>query len=188
MKRFQRIAPLLLATLLAAILAGCTTSSTVFTLGSTDDAKFSNGDFDVTVYESVVIGEADLGDRSISLTEEALDTYQLYEVRLRYTNQMSEPSHLSYRRLWLSFPGVENPGEDLMLAGFCEPRAADPQGYPTFCAYVPPPPAPGRYGVTGVFQASSVQVEPGEEARLYLIVVVNKDQSELEISFVEPED
>ena len=73
------------------------------------------------------------------------------------------------------------------MVGFCEPRANNPKGMATFCAIVPPPKEPGKYGVTGVFQASPLLIQPGDQADFYLIIILEKGKSELEISFLESE-
>lgn len=162
-------------------------SSAIISVDDQKDVTVSNGDFDLTIYDIVQLDSKDLGTHKISLKEDARADYTLYEIRMRYTNLTDEPNKLSYKQLWVSLPDIEDSGDSLTVVGYCEPKAFNAtEGNPTFCAYLPPPSSTGGYGVTGVFQASSLRVEPGEQAKLYFVVILEKKQSQLEISFLEP--
>jgi hypothetical protein len=152
-----------------------------------DEVSISNGDFDLTIYQIMQIEAKKMADREIRLKDSVKEEVNLYEIQMRYINQTNEASKLSYQQLWISTPEGDSSENSLVVVGYCEPLAENPTGKPAFCAYLPPPPKPGSYGVTGVFQASPVRVEPGEQAEIYFIVIMEKAQTEIEISFVEPE-
>ena len=174
--------------LFALTLAGCakTPASAVVPVDLTDDVTISNGDFEVNIYQVAAIEVKDFGDRKISIKDSNKDKYGLYEIRMRYKNLTNEESHLGYKQLSISLPNEEDLGDNLAFVGYCEPKGSDPTGDATFCAYVPSS-TPGVYGVTGVFQASSLLVQPGEQAEFILVVILSKSQPEFVISFVEPE-
>jgi hypothetical protein len=172
------------------VLVGCSSgseSSAIVPIDLTDEVTISNGDFDLTIYEINEIESKSLGDREIKLKKDAKEKYNLYEIRMHYTNLMDEPGKLSYQQLWVSLPDVEDSSDSLIVVGFCEPRANNPKGMATFCAIVPPPKKPGTYGVSGVFQASPLLIQPDDQADYYLIIILEKGKSEVEISFLESE-
>lgn len=176
--------------LLALVLVGCsssTKSSTQIPLDFKGEVMISNGDFDVTIYEVEALEFKKMVDRTLSLNETGKAQYTLYEIRMRYTNLTDKESILSYRRLWVSLPELEDPGDQLSVVGYCEAEAENPTGDPTWCGYIPPSPEPGKYGVVGVFHTPSPRIQPGEEGKLNLIILVDNAQSEIEISFIELE-
>ena len=172
--------------LFALTLAGCAKTSAVIPVDLTNDVTISNGDFEVNIYQVAAIEVKDFGDRKISIKDSNKDKYDLYEIRMQYKNLTNEENRLGYKQLSISLPNEEDLGDNLAFVGYCEPKSSDPTGNATFCAYVPSS-KPGVYGVTGVFQASSLLVQPGEQAEFILVVILSKTQPEFVISFVEPE-
>ncbi len=187
MKRKSSISLILITLVLVGCSLGSKASTAVIPVDLTGEVTISNGDFDLTIYQIAEIESKDLGGRRISLRDSARETHNLYEIRIRYTNLTNEEDRLSYRQLWISLPEVEDPGNSLTVVGYCEPKAEHPTGAPTFCAYIPPAPAPGVFGIVGVIQATSWSIQPDEQAELYFFVILEKAQTEIEISFVEPE-
>jgi len=185
MKRIFAIS-LILITL---VQAGCGPSrmtSAVVPVDLTDEITISNGDFDLTIYQVSIIESKKMADRTISLKESAREKFNFYEIRMRYTNLTHEEGKLGYKRLRVSLPTEEDTGENLFFVGYCEPRASNPEGSATFCVYVPSS-TPGVYGVTGVYQADSLLIQPGEQAEFTFFVFLAKTQPEFVISFIEPE-
>lgn len=172
------------------VLTGCASgmeSSAVVPVDLTQDISISNGDYDLTIYEIAILETKSLGTRKISLNDEFKDSYNLYEIRMRYINQTDQENNLSYRKLWVTVPGMEDPGDSIVVVGFCEPESDNPKGPATWCAHIPPPPKPGVFGVTGIFHTPYPKIQPGEKAEFTLTVIAEKDLSEFEISFVELE-
>lgn len=164
------------------------TLSTVVPIDLTDEITISNGDFELTIYQISIIESMEFEDRSsISLKDSAREKYNLYEIRMRYTNLTDTEGSLGYRQLRVSLPAEEEIGDNLAVVGYCEPRTSNPKGDATFCAYLPPSPQPGEYGIIGVYQASPLLIQPGEQAEFIIIVILAKIQPELVIAFIEPE-
>ncbi|HEY4717903.1 MAG TPA: hypothetical protein VIH14_02720 [Anaerolineales bacterium] len=149
------------------------------------ELTIANGDFDLRLLEVSKIDSKEVVGRQLSLTDEASETYGLYEIRMRYTNRMDKVGRLAFQDLWISLPGLEDPGESVLLIAYCEPRGQDPTGPATFCAQIPAALEPGVYGVVGVFQSTTLEVQPGAEAAYSLVVAVDNAQPEIEIYFVE---
>jgi hypothetical protein len=129
--------------LIALALSGCEKTSAVIPVGLDEEVTISNGDFEITIYQVAAIEEKKFGDRRISVKDSNREKYGLYEIRMRYKNLANKESHLGYKQLSISLPNEEDLGDNLVLVGYCEPRASNPNGKATYCAYIPPPLKPG---------------------------------------------
>ena len=75
----------------ALVLVGCNSnsrSSAIVPVDLTDEITVSNGDFELTIYQINEIESKSLGDREIKLKKDAAEKYDLYEIRMHYTNLM----------------------------------------------------------------------------------------------------
>ncbi len=177
---------LILLTLVQTSCGSSRPTSAVIPVDLLDEVTISNGDFDLTIYQVSIIESKKMGDQTISLKKSARDTFSFYEIRMRYTNLTDKEGKLGYQRLRVSLPIEEDIEDNLLFVGYCEPKSSNPKGGATFCAYVPTL-KPGTYGVTGVYQATSLLIQPGEQAEFIFYIFLAKTQSEFVISFIEPE-
>lgn len=177
----------LVCLLLSACALGGPKTTAVIPLNLEKPITLSNQDFDLEVFQVYEIYSKEFGDRTISLQGEAKNTHTLYEMQMRYTNHLDGPASLSYKRLKLSLPGVEDPGKDLIFAGYCLQGIDAPGGEPERCAAVPTT-KPGVYGVTGVFLMDTYSPPPGESSEIYFIFAAENSQDRVELSFIEPEE
>ena len=195
-KLLRRMVSLVL--LMTTFLVGCgapaatpaptpTPGAAVLSLDLTDEVTISNEDFSLTVFEIAEISEKNLGDRRVTVKADAQETLALYEIRMRYTNYTEEEAALSYKKLLITLPEVEDSANVVRPLGWCEQGVDDPPGEMSRCAYIPAPPKPGVYGPTGVILLNTFRPQPGEQANLYLYVILEKTLSNLEISFVQPD-
>lgn len=161
-------------------------SSAVIQLDETNEVTISNPNFSLTVYQISKIDSKELGDRTVSLKKEFLETYTLYEIRTRYTNLGDKESKLSYWNLILTLPEIEEPENELFCTGYCEQDVADPSGVASSCAYQPSQQS-GKYTYKVIMMKTKKPL-PGEQAELFLYCIIENTLSQVQISFVEPKE
>lgn len=170
----------------ALILGGCgvgTPSSAVIPIDLSKDITISNGDFELTIFEISILESKVLGDTKISLNASSREKFNLYEIRMRYTNLTKEAVHLSYKLLHLGLPNIEDSSSILSMVGYCEAEAETPLSDPTHCIYLPPS---STWAISG-YQLSVPLIQPNEKTQLYLIIVLDKTYTEFQLSFEGPE-
>lgn len=176
----------LLSILIAVIcLTGCqkTSTSVIVPLDGSKEGTIANQDYELTIKSIKEIDSVKLGDRRVSVSSDLKETHALYEVRTRYVNLTDAPKAIYYKELIIDLPDMEADQEMIRLVGYCLQEEGISHSLPTRCAYVPPPPKPGVYGVQGVYVGGVYEPGSDEEADFYMYVIVEKSQPSIQIAF-----
>jgi len=165
----------------------CQKSCVIVPINLSEPMEISNGDFDLEIQNILEISSKSLGDRTISIKEDRKDIAALYEIQMVYTNKLNEATSFPYQRLAFNIPEDDLEDTTIIFLGYCMQGSDNPSGELERCAYVPTT-TPGTYGVIGVFLMNVYKPEPGKSSDIYFYVIVDKQQDEIEIYFVEPEE
>lgn len=136
-------------------------------------------------YEATVLGISSLDlfvhrSGEVSIKDEYRDQVGLVRVEVAFENLSDAPAFPRHGVLKVSRPEGVDDEVVLAVTGFCEPSGDDPLGPPIECSKLS---TGSGYGVIDVYQATAVEIAPGETSRLDFILMVDLTLTEIEIGF-----